>query len=771
MRRPILVSAALALGLSGAFGIARGATFTVTNTGDSGAGSLRQAILDANGAGGADTIAFNIPGGGPYVIQPITVMPLITDTVTIDGTTQPGFAGTPIIELANFSSAGLRVAGGGSTIRGMVVRLFSAGIQLEGVGNHVVEGCYIGTDVTGTSASPNGTGISIVGGSTNNRIGGPAAGQGNLLSGNSAGIGATAVAGVITIQGNRIGTNAAGTAAIPNLRGIQLTGAPAAIGGSADGEGNLISGNEEEGILLTGGAGSVIRGNLIGTDVTGVLPLGNDFGISLANHADATIGGTGAGESNVVAANRIGIFVNAPGATIQGNWIGTEPGGAPLLGNEELGIQLFASSVGGTIGGDPGQNVIAFNGRGIHNLGTQIAIRANSIHSNRNLGIDNGPLGVTPNDAGDVDSAGNNLQNFPLVTTVAYGASTTVSGVLTSTANATFDLDFYANPACTPRPRDFLQGKTYLGTAQVTTDGAGVGSFSEEVAGGLDNGLPISVTATDAAGNTSEFSQRIVFAISPKSGPAAGGTNVNLTGTNFLAGATVLFGATPGTNVNVTSGTAMTVTAPALAAGTVSHLAVSNTDGTHGTLPNAWVANFLDVPNGQQFYDWITILVSNGITVGVGGGLYGVGQSTLRQQMAVFLLKARYGLCYVPPLCTGDFPDVPCPSTFADWIEALAADGITTGCGGGFFCPQNPVRRDQMAVFLLKGKHGSSFVPPACVGTFPDVPCATNPFAAWIEQLAEEGITGGCGGGNYCPAGLVTRGQMAVFIDKAFELQ
>ena len=166
----------------------------------------------------------------------------------------------------------------------------------------------------------------------------------------------------------------------------------------------------------------------------------------------------------------------------------------------------------------------------------------------------------------------------------------------------------------------------------------------------------------------------------------------------------------------------------------------------------------------------MTTLVSNGITAGIGGGLYGVNDDTLRQQMSVFILKAQHGLCYTPPPCTGIFADVPCPSTFANWIEAMAAEGITGGCGGGDFCPQNPVRRDQMAVFLLKAEHGSSYVPPICTGIFTDVPCP-SPFANWIEQLFHESITGGCGGGNYCPLASNTRGQMAVFLDKTFNLQ
>src|SRR5262249_51867066 len=152
-------------------------------------------------------------------------------------------------------------------------------------------------------------------------------------------------------------------------------------------------------------------------------------------------------------------------------------------------------------------------------------------------------------------------------------------------------------------------------------------------------------------------------------------------------------------------------------------IVVTNTDETTGKLVKGFVADFLDVPNSQQFYSYVTTLVSNAITAGIGGGLYGVNDDTLRQQMAVFLLKGKHGLCYTPPPCVGVFDDVPCPSTFAPWIEAMAAEGITGGCGGANFCPQNPVRRDQMAVFLLKAEHGSTYAPPTCVGTFPDVPC------------------------------------------------
>ena len=184
------------------------------------------------------------------------------------------------------------------------------------------------------------------------------------------------------------------------------------------------------------------------------------------------------------------------------------------------------------------------------------------------------------------------------------------------------------------------------------------------------------------------------------------------------------------------------------------------------------MADFLDVPAAQQFHAFVTTLVSNAITAGVGGGLYGADQPTLRQQMAVFLMKARHGLCYTPPPCTvAVFTDVPCSSGFSPWINELVAENITGGCGTGIYCPTDPVKRQQMAVLLLKTLEGPGYVPPACtVASFPDVPCSSA-FAPWIYDLVARNITGGCGGGNYCPADPATRGQMAVFMVKTFLLQ
>jgi hypothetical protein len=139
--------------------------------------------------------------------------------------------------------------------------------------------------------------------------------------------------------------------------------------------------------------------------------------------------------------------------------------------------------------------------------------------------------------------------------------------------------------------------------------------------------------------------------------------------------------------------------------------------------------------------------------------------------MAIFLLRGINGPAYTPPPATGTlFNDVSTSTFAADWIEELANQGITSGCGGGNFCPNNPVTRAQMAIFLLRAEHGSAYTPPAATGTvFGDVTVST--FGAdWIEQLALEGITTGCGGGNYCPASSVNRAQMAVFLVLTFNL-
>lgn len=185
------------------------------------------------------------------------------------------------------------------------------------------------------------------------------------------------------------------------------------------------------------------------------------------------------------------------------------------------------------------------------------------------------------------------------------------------------------------------------------------------------------------------------------------------------------------------------------------------------------VSSFQDVPSTYWAWGFIEGLYAARVTSGCSTSplLYCPMGTVTRDQMAVFLLRGKYGATYVPPpagASTG-FNDVPPDYWAAAWIKQLAAEGITGGCGIGVYCPASPVTRDQMAVFLLKAKHGSSYVPPGVgAGTgFLDVP-PNYWAAAWIKQLAAEGITGGCGSGNYCPLSTVTRDQMAVFLSRTF---
>jgi hypothetical protein len=791
-----------------AAGAARAATFTVVNTSDSGAGSLRQAILDANANPGLDTIAFDIPGSGVQTITPATSLPAITDPVLLDGYTQPGSSPNALaigddavllIELdgSTASGIGLLIEGpnGGSTVRGLVINRFPVGIKIgqgvESDGN-TVAGNFIGTDPTGMSTLVTGGQqmIYVSHSSANNTIGGTTPDARNVIAGGNTNVYLEVVSGNF-VQGNYLGVNAAGTAALPTgmIDDLNISSSKNnTIGGTDPGAGNVIYAPRsavvfgQANILTTDG--NVLQGNRIGTDATGTVGLGGQYGVAASNTGAGTvntIGGTAAGAGNLISGSSVGILFQGDGNWVtQGNRIGTDPTGTLPVGN---GIGACVSfPPGSPIGGiNPGEgNVIAFNVNGVVVAGGSNpvgwAIRGNSIFSNSAIGIWlQGRCDMagtpTPNDLGDPDSGANNIQNYPVVSSVTYGAgNTTVSGLLNSTPSTTFDLDFYSNSACSNFPREFLQGETYIGTAQVTTDGSGNAPFTVSTLPAVENGARISVTATDPSGNTSEFSQRLPFSVNVTSGPPAGGTALVVSGTNFLDGAAVTFGGVPAASVVVNSYSSISATTPALAPGAANDLVVTNTDGTNGTLVKAFVSDFLDVPSSQQFYAYVTTLVSNAITAGIGGGLYGVGDDTLRQQMAVFILKGKHGLCFVPPPCTGVFSDVPCPSTFANWIEEMASEGITGGCGGGNFCPMNPVRRDQMAVFLLKGEHGSAYVPPPCQGLFGDVTCPSA-FADWIEQLAAEQITGGCGGGNYCPSSPSTRGQMAVFIVKTFGLQ
>jgi len=232
-------------------------------------------------------------------------------------------------------------------------------------------------------------------------------------------------------------------------------------------------------------------------------------------------------------------------------------------------------------------------------------------------------------------------------------------------------------------------------------------------------------------------------AIAPASGGAGGGEQIAISGRGYLDGATVSIGGVPAGNASVTP-TSIGATTPALAAGTLNDVVVENPDETAVTIPSGFFADFADVPQSDSFHDDIERILRSGVTSGCGGGAYCPDLPVTRAQMAAFLVRARYGTCFAPPAATGTlFGDVPASDPFASWIEQLAALGVTSGCGGGNYCPESAVTRAQMAVFLLKTLLGSAYAPVPATGLFGDVPPGS--FAAdWIEDLYARQVTGGC---------------------------
>ncbi len=271
-----------------------------------------------------------------------------------------------------------------------------------------------------------------------------------------------------------------------------------------------------------------------------------------------------------------------------------------------------------------------------------------------------------------------------------------------------------------------------------------------------------------AAGTASAATSFQLAYLSATSGPASGGTPLSLVGNQFTAGASASIGGTP-VSASVASPTRIAATAPALTAGMLHDVTVTS-GGPSATLPKAWFADYLDVPQSSPFHAPVETIARDGITSGCGGGNYCPGNSITRAQMAVFLLRAAHGGGYTPPPATGTvFADVPLGTFAADWIEQLYYDGVTGGCAVSplRYCPTASVTRGQMAVFLLKVYHAISYAPPPAQGVFGDVP-VSSPLAPWIEELARLAVTSGCGGTSYCPGNAVTRGQMAVFMAKTF---
>jgi hypothetical protein len=388
MRRRIVVATMWLLTAT----LARGAEFVVTTSSDGGPGSLRQAILDANTASGSDTITFGIEPLGGHTIQPSSPLPAIIDAVVIDGTTQPGFAGTPLIEidgsLAGVPANGLTLLDhDGSTIRSLAINRFQKddagsggrGILIDGGSQHSIVANFLGTDPSGTVDLGNGRYGVALEGCERTTIGGTDVADRNLLSGNDD-------AGVLIRQGNSnvvwgnyIGTDVSGTSALAGDLGVFIltgVGSPTTnnhVGGALAGQGNVIVANGT-GITIGNSptTGTVVQGNLIGTNAAGTVTLGTmETGVHINSAPDSTIGGTEPNAGNVIggASDAAVIIRNAAADdnVVQGNIIGTDASGTIPLPNGMGVLVSFAASgspVGATIGGSGGAGNVITNSSG-----------------------------------------------------------------------------------------------------------------------------------------------------------------------------------------------------------------------------------------------------------------------------------------------------------------------------------------------------------------------------------------------------------------------
>ena len=445
--------------------------------------TLRAAIQEANALPGSDVIRFAI-GTGLRTIVLTSGLPAVTEAVLIDGWTQPGFAGTPLIDINGAGQTGLAITGGNSVVRGLVLRnLAGHAMVLTGGGGNVVAGTYIGMMPNGRLASPNsGYGI-VVFNSANNRIGGTAAVQTNLISRNTAtgeggGIVLFGSAGN-TIQGNRIGTDITGTIAQPNeARGISLIdSSDNVIGGVEPGAGNVISGNRTTGVRITGASNNnIVQANLIGLtrDLAAILP--NDRGVQIRTGANNKVLG------NYIVGNSFDgvMLVDATSTLVEGNTIAYNGYGSGEDAQEPGYFGIWVSS------------------------GTGNQLLTNQIFGNFHAGINLNNDLVTPNDLADADAGANNTQNHPtMLGADRMSSSTVLTGSLATRPNGTYRLQFFINPTCDSP--GVGEGQYFLGETMVVTNNAGAGAFSFVFNALLPVGWAVSGTATDAAGNTSEF--------------------------------------------------------------------------------------------------------------------------------------------------------------------------------------------------------------------------------------------------------------------------
>lgn len=554
------------------------------NRGSDSSISLREAIIAANNTVGTDTIEFEIGDAlvsGLHTITLTSALPAITDAVIINATTDGDSAGTPVIALDGSDTVGhgfdLGFNADGSTIRGFLIQNFTSnGIQIDGGSDgHTIAGNWIGSfDAAGDDAGVTfkNAGYGIFVGGANNVIGGSSAADRNVISGNNRGIvidGATATGN--RVFGNYIGSDVGGSRTIGNdASGISVESGATGnfIGSDLDGtndadEGNVIIASGNNGILFWDAAttGNTVAGNLIGVGADGVTLAGNQTqGIQIGGGANAnTIGGTAANAGNVIADSRFsGIEILNAGSDhniIQGNFIGTDATGTLDFGNGTLGIYInddAQDTMIGGIGTDEG-NIIAFNsddGVGIEGTNTiGHSIRGNRIYGNGDIGIDLGGGGLdseSDNDSSDIDMGGNRLQNWAIVksASIADDGSFAFDLDTRTLAAGNYSIDFYASTEGNLGDNaagDQAQGERYLFSA--TNVPAGDSAFDATAPFiTAAAGEYLTITVTDASGNTSEFSNAVVITDADGGGAppsdlsvvstSAGGLTINADGGN-----------------------------------------------------------------------------------------------------------------------------------------------------------------------------------------------------------------------------------------------
>lgn len=450
------------------------ATYTVNTTDDTNDGScdamhcsLREAITAANSSPGADTVTFSIPGTQPFRIEPTTPYPDILQSLTLDGSTQPGFSGSPIVEIFGGSVVAYRgfsfaYSADHSLVRSLVVNGFSnlyGSHHPTAVGfdapDSVIESCFIGTDVEGHQAIPSQYGIYMSTTADRGLIGGTAAGAGNLVSGHL-NVGIAAISDEISIQGNIIGLDRDGDLALGNLNGVSIQGRLVTLGGTVPGTGNLVSGQDSTGVLASSSQ-TRIQGNRIGTDSSGELARPNRSSGVILTGIEALVGGTSPAASNLVSGNEVaGLQIYSIASRVEKNRFGVSASGGSL---RNTGAAIYLNGSRNRVGSDDpaGGNLIANNDSGIQCLaGGANRILGNSVYNNNVTNISCNPPPV-------------------LTSAVSGTGGSSIEGTYQNSPNLDFRLEFFHSETCGQGGRP--QGKYLLGFQNITTNPYGIATF------------------------------------------------------------------------------------------------------------------------------------------------------------------------------------------------------------------------------------------------------------------------------------------------------